>query len=189
MITTMVFATAMRFAPTEVSTSVKLCVLAASSISTAAEDFAAAEVATAAEVFTSAKFIAATEPSVAVATEFPVSAEAVTIMIAATPGISITPAPVVTVMPAPVVTIMPAMVSPTLIKFRMHVVEAIPGPSANEDAVCEIIRTPIAVGCASKGIIGIVSEIAHRRRIVIAVIRADLDADGNLRLRINCRYR
>src|SRR5215472_9297124 len=69
----------------------------------------------------------------------------------------------------------------------MHVVEVIPGPSADEHSVDEPVRTPITVGCAIKRIIRVITPSAHRRRIVQAVARAYLHADRNLRLRISCR--
>lgn len=79
--------------------------------------------------------------------------------------------------------------APALVQVRMPEVEVVPGTGANEDATYEPLRTPVAVRRASKRIIWIVSVIAHRRRIVIAVIRADLDPNGNLRISIDCRDR
>jgi hypothetical protein len=49
---------------------------------------------------------------------------------------------------------------------RMHVVEVVPRPGADEHSVDEPIRTPITVGCAIKRIILVIAPGAYRRRIV-----------------------
>ena len=136
-------------------------------IAIAVEVFAATEPVIGMEVFTTPESIPTTEGFAA--TEISVTTEAITVAEVTTEGFTATP----------VVTIVPAVVSPTLVEFRMHVVEAIPGAGADEYAVYEIARSPVAIGRASKGIVGIISELAHRRRIVIAVIGTNLDPNSD----------
>ncbi|HEY6253790.1 MAG TPA: hypothetical protein VI685_27860 [Candidatus Angelobacter sp.] len=118
--------------------------------------------------------IAATvAPEGLVATEPSLAPEAVTIA-------EFTSEPVVTVAEA-----VEAIVAS--VKFRMPVVKVVPGTGANEHAACEPLRAPVTVGCAIKWIVGIEAVLAHRRRIIKAVIRADLHANGNLCLRVHGR--
>src|SRR5262249_35594007 len=76
---------------------------------------------------------------------------------------------------------------PALIEHRVQVVEAIPGPGANEHAVDKILRPPVAIRSTTKRIIRVVSVRAGRGNVVVAVVRTDMDTDGNLGLRRRCR--
>lgn len=183
MITTMVFATAMRFAATEVSTSMKFRALVAPSIPAATEGLIAAESTVTVEI---SMIPESFNPDGFAAMEIPATTEIVPVVESFTTEAvavakSLTPE---------VIAIMEATEQAVaLVDLGMPVVEVVPGADADEHAICKIIRTPIAVGCATKRIIRIISVGADRRRIVVAVIRTDLHADGNLRLRIDCRYR
>ena len=63
---------------------------------------------------------------------------------------------------------------------RIPIVEVAPGAHADEHAVYEIVRAPVTIGRAGVRIVRIKPVFAHRRRIVNAVARPDLNADGNL---------
>lgn len=63
---------------------------------------------------------------------------------------------------------------------RIPVVEVAPWPNADEHSVYEIAWAPVTVGCAGIRIVRIKPVFAHRRRIVEAVARPDLDAERNL---------
>src|SRR5262249_1399554 len=78
---------------------------------------------------------------------------------------------------------------PALIEHRVQVVEAIPGPGANEHAVDKIVRPPVAIRSTTKRIIRVVSVRAGRGNVVVAVIRTDMDTDRNLGLQRRCRQR
>src|SRR5579864_2423671 len=76
---------------------------------------------------------------------------------------------------------------PALVKFGMPEIEVVPRTGTDEHTAVEPFRTPISIWRAIKRIIRIVAEFTDRRRIVIAVIRTELDTDCDLRLRIHCR--
>lgn len=71
----------------------------------------------------------------------------------------------------------------------MQVIEVVPGTHANEYAVYEILRTPIAIGRAVKRVVGVVSPFAYGRSIVETIVRANGHAKCNLSLRVYCRQR
>jgi hypothetical protein len=75
------------------------------------------------------------------------------------------------------------------VEFRMPVVEVIPGTGADEHIAREPFRSPVTIRCARKGIIRVEPVRAYRGSIVKAVIGPYLDADGNLRVRIDRRER
>ena len=172
--TTMVFATAMRFATAEISTSMKLSAVAPSTVTVSAIGFTAESIAStvAAEVATIRQPLNADSSA---AMEIPVTTEVVAVTEPS--GTEIIAIMEVTEQ------------SVTLVDVRMPVVEVIPGTDADEHAIHKIIRAPVAVGRATKRIIRIISVCADRGRIVVTVIRTNLDADRNLRLGIDCRYR
>ena len=185
MITTaMVFATAMSFTA-EISTSMKLSAVAASTVTVSAIAFTAESVAStvAAEVATIREPFHADSSA---AMEIPVTTE----VVAATEPLTVEVVAVMEPFGTKIIAIMEVTEqSVTLVDVRMPVVEVIPGTDADEHAIHKIIRAPVAVGRATKRIIRIISVCADRGRIVITVIRANLDADRNLRLGIDCRYR
>src|SRR5579864_372819 len=80
----------------------------------------------------------------------------------------------------------------TAVEPRMRVVPVVPRAGANEDAVCKPLRTPIAIGRAFIRIVRIVAKLTNGRPVVVivrrAVRRADLHAERNLRMRIDCRH-
>ena len=133
------------------------------------------------------KCLAAMESSITAATEcFPASESWIAAEVTTEPVVAIAESSVPIVVERFATEVPEA---PALVQVRMPEVEVVPGTGANEDATYKPLRTPVAVGRASKRIIWIVSVIAHWRRIVIAVIRADLDPNGNLRISIDCRNR
>jgi hypothetical protein len=75
------------------------------------------------------------------------------------------------------------------VEAGVRVVEVVPGPCADKDAVREPLRTVVSVGRAAKRIGGIKPVLAHRGRVVNTVTRPDLHSDCNLRLGIRCRQR
>src|SRR5579871_2398443 len=108
--------------------------------------------------------------------------------------------PTVATIESPVVAIKPAEPTSTFMKSTESIVtkarisvpiawmpeiKVIPRPSTDEDATCKPLWPPIAIGCTGKWIIRIVTVPAHRGRIVKTVIRAYLDANHNLGVRIN----
>ena len=78
---------------------------------------------------------------------------------------------------------------PAPIERRVHVVEPIPRPGANEHAVDKIIRPPVAIRSTTKRIIRVVSVRAGRGNVVVAVVRTDMDPYRNLGLRRCCCQR
>jgi hypothetical protein len=66
--------------------------------------------------------------------------------------------------------------------YGVREVEAVPRPNADEDPVHKIVRAPVTIGRAGERIVRIKPVRAHGRRVVKAVARPDLDANGNLRL-------
>jgi len=63
------------------------------------------------------------------------------------------------------------------VEAGMRVVEVVPGACADEDTVCEPLRTVVAIRRAAKWIRGIEPVFAHRGCIVNAVSRPYLYAD------------
>jgi hypothetical protein len=70
---------------------------------------------------------------------------------------------------------------------RMRIVKVVPGTGADEYAAHKPIRPPISIRRACIGIIRVVPISTNRWRVINSVRRADLNADCNLSVRINCR--
>lgn len=62
-------------------------------------------------------------------------------------------------------------------KLRMQEVKVVPRTGADEDSVYKIGWPPVPIRSATKGIIRIVSVKTYRLRMVIAVIRSNVDTD------------
>ncbi len=75
------------------------------------------------------------------------------------------------------------------VEAGVRVVEVVPGPCANKDAVGEPFRTVVSVRRAAKRIGGKKPVLAYRGRVVNTVTRPECDFDYNLRLGIRCRQR
>lgn len=67
---------------------------------------------------------------------------------------------------------------------RTRVIEVVPGAGADKHAVNKPVGAVIAIRRAAKRIVGIKTVRADRRRVVYAVSRPDLHANGNLRVRV-----
>jgi hypothetical protein len=76
---------------------------------------------------------------------------------------------------------------PPPVERGMQEVEPIPGACADEHAVDKPPRSPITIRRAVKRIIGVVSVRTHRWSVIKTVSRPNLDADGDLGLRADCR--
>lgn len=63
---------------------------------------------------------------------------------------------------------------------RIPVIEVAPGADADEHSVYKIAWSPVTIRCAGVRIVRIKPPFAHRRRIVKAVTRPNLDAERNL---------
>src|SRR5215472_5699650 len=121
-----------------------------------------------------------------------------TMMLAPMPSIIVMAVPLVVIVPVVVPEPMDVPVAgivdisrsvPPLVEHRVQVVEAIPRPGANEHAVDKIFRRPVTIRSTTKRIIGVVSVRAHRRNVVVAVVRTDIDTNRNLGPRRRCRQR
>jgi hypothetical protein len=92
--------------------------------------------------------------------------------------------------PAEIVTIMEAVEPEAAIEVkravihRTRVIEVVPGARADKHAVHKPVGAVIAVRRATKRIVGIKTVRADRWRVVYAVSRPNLHANGNLRVRV-----